>query len=94
MAAWQGGFPAPANSTTGEITIMNAPAASSHASARLDLRAAIGAATIRGSVRACSVGLAVALVPAGCAELLQRRPRVVCGLAERGGAAWLVVLGV
>ena len=28
-AAWQGGFPAPANSTTGEITTMNAPAASS-----------------------------------------------------------------
>ena len=28
MATWQGGFPAPANSTTGEITIMNAPAAS------------------------------------------------------------------
>ena len=26
-AAWQGGFPAPANSTTGEITIMNAPPA-------------------------------------------------------------------
>ena len=44
MAAWQGGFPAPANSTTGETTIMNAPAASSHGSARLDLRAALGAA--------------------------------------------------
>ena len=41
-----------------------------------------------------SVGLAVALVPAGCAELLQRRPRVAGGLAQRGGAAWLVVLGI